>query len=96
MSTGGSEIFLTTSEAARLLKISAKLLRRLVRLGQVPVRRFGSKGRLWRFLKADLLAPVPTAPSVTINYVPPVGVVPRPSASGRTLTRVKGGGFRYR
>jgi excisionase family DNA binding protein len=47
---GDSEI-LTTDEAAQVLRISKRLLLRLVREGQLPGRKLG---REWRFLRSDL------------------------------------------
>ncbi len=81
---------LTTAEAAQYLKVSVKALQAMVRAGQIPVRRYGVKGKLWRFLRRDLLAPLVTDQSVTVMMLPDV----RQSVSAQ-LRKVRGG-LRYR
>lgn len=46
---------LTIDEAAVLLKTSAKSVQRAVHRGQIPVIRLGETGKVWRFLREDLL-----------------------------------------
>lgn len=85
---------LTTEEAARFLKISQQTLRAMVRAGKVTPRRFGAKGRLWRFLRSELLAPMKTETSVSQTTLPPLapGLQMKP---GRVLQRIDGA-LRYR
>ncbi len=83
---------LTTEEAARFLKISQQTLRAMVRAGTLTPRRFGAKGRLWRFIRSELLAPTTTDESVSMTIRQPD--VPRPEA-GRRLQRINGA-LRYR
>lgn len=80
---------LTTEEAARFLKISVKTLQVMVRAGQMHPRRFGAKGKVWRFVRAELLAPVKTDASVTNAAPVPV------AESGKRLQRIDGV-LRYR
>lgn len=85
---------LTTEEAARFLKISLKTLQTMVRLGKLHPRRFGTKGRVWRFVRSELLAPIQTEPSVSQSTLPPLapGLQLKP---GRVLQRINGA-LRYR
>ncbi|MBP9634024.1 MAG: helix-turn-helix domain-containing protein [Nitrospira sp.] len=82
---------LTTEAAARFLKISLRTLQTMVRQGQLHPRRFGTKGRLWRFVRRELLAPQPTNPPAPL---PLPLVTPRPGAEKR-LQRIDRG-LRYR
>jgi excisionase family DNA binding protein len=45
------EPLMTSEEAAELLKIHAKTLQRMARMGRVPAKRIGD---LWRFRASDL------------------------------------------
>lgn len=82
---------LTTSEAARFLKISLRTLQEMVRRGQLQPRRFGTKGRVWRFVRSELLAPQQTETSV--SHARPVE--PIRSQKGKVLQRIDGA-LRYR
>ncbi len=92
-----TSVFLTTQEAAKLLRVSVRNIQQMVQSGKLPVRRFGQKGRIWRFLKADLIAPLVTDEPSTHVTIPKASLrqPSDPSPSGRTLVRVKGGGVRY-
>jgi excisionase family DNA binding protein len=84
---------LTTSEAARFLKISLRTLQSMVRQGQLHPRRFGTKGRVWRFVRSELLAPPKTDGSVSATI--PLSSRPPSPAPTRTLQRINGA-LRYR
>lgn len=83
---------LTTEEAARLLKVSTKTLRKLVRLGQVKARRFGVNGQILRFIRRELLAPPQTDKSVSVKIAfPPLSAAAAsPAPKPRTLQRING------
>ena len=83
---------LTTEEAARLLKVSTKTLRKLVRLGQVKARRYGVNGQILRFIRRELLAPQPTDKSVSVKIAfPPLSAAAAsPAPKPRTLQRING------
>ncbi len=85
---------LTTEEAARFLKISPQTLRAMVRDGRIQPRRFGANGRLWRFVRSELLAPAPTALPGR-GAVAPTPPQAAPAAPTRTLQRINGV-MRYR
>lgn len=94
MSTNGQvDDVLTTEEAARFLKISQQTLRAMVRDGRIQPRRFGAKGRLWRFVRSELLAPPQTDGSVSATI--PLSSRPPSPAPTRTLQRINGA-LRYR
>lgn len=102
MSTNGTinqitEEILTTEEAARLLKVSTKTLRKLVRLGQVKARRYGVNGQILRFVRRELLAPQQTDQPIRIQTASSVPLESSPvsPASRRTLQRIDGV-LRYR
>ena len=84
---------LTTEEAARSLKISTQTLRAMVRAGKLTPRRFGARGRLWRFVRTELLAPPKTDASVR-TVASPVDVG-QPTGRGKVLQRINGA-LRYR
>ncbi len=84
---------LTTSEAAQFLKISLRTLQTMVRQGRLHPRRFGTKGRVWRFVRSELLAPPQTDESVT--HTRPAAPLPPVAGSGRRLQRINGA-LRYR
>ena len=84
---------LTTEEAARFLKISQQTLRAMVRDGRIQPRRFGAKGRLWRFVRSELLAPLPTDTCPSKQTQPPL-VIKAPG-EGKRLQRINGA-LRYR
>lgn len=87
---------LTTEEAARLLKVSSKTLRKLVRLGQVKARRYGANGQILRFVRRELLAPTQTDQSVRMKIdFPPLPARPASPAPTRRLERIDGV-LRYR
>lgn len=86
---------LTTKEAAAFLRISVWALCHMVREGKMAVRKYGAKGRAWRFLKSDLLLPSEVVQRPVLQAVPPPPA-PRPdSNSGKRLTR-ENGVLRYR
>ena len=87
-----TDYVLTTEEAARFLKISQQTLRAMVRAGKLTPRRFGARGRLWRFVRTELLAPQQTDTSVSKPATP----LTSPSVgSGKRLQRIDGV-LRYR
>lgn len=83
---------LKTGEAARFLKISEQTLRAMVRDGRIQPRRFGANGRLWRFVRSELLAPKQTEQSVSKPQ--PLAEIAGPG-QGRRLQRINGA-LRYR
>jgi len=81
---------LTTPEAAKLLKLSVSHFRRQVLKGRIPVRKYG---KLWRFLRSELLAPPQTDPSVPVEgprYTPAV-----PHGGKKRTLRREGGVLRF-
>jgi len=77
---------LTTIEAAKLLKLSLTHFRRQVRQGRIPVRRYG---KLWRFLRSELLHPPEADRSVTVQVTSGPQAFPQGKAK-RTLRRESG------
>lgn len=87
---------LTTEEAARFLKISLRTLQEMVRQGRLHPRRFGTTGRVWRFVRSELLAPAPTDQPVRWPVDPTSRqAAPASPVSTRTLQRIDGV-LRYR